>query len=277
MSDEVDNCSQDNDTEPSEEDPQVVTIPSMSEGDDDLDGAPAEILETPAATEAAGATKQDVQSEGERAEETESGTTDEVIDLEEGEETPTAQASFTAAGAGERHIPGSSPARVQPHSPSRQTTTTPKLQAEASADMEKSGTKRPASMASWQDEDAHPAPQSNSTASQREGPSGEGRYPCGRTSASSVDYGTDNSATGEVKRRNRWSQGLLVWLLKEWTRQARPPAVHPARPIMESRTLLRHLSHRESHSQGRKVPWRLNPKQPNRPRNNGSMPLSKDC
>ena len=37
-SDEVDNCSQDNDTEPSEGDPQVVTITSMSEGEDNLEG-----------------------------------------------------------------------------------------------------------------------------------------------------------------------------------------------------------------------------------------------
>ena len=75
-SDEVDNCSQDNDTEPSEGEPQVVTITSMSEGENTLEGAPAEIPENRAATEAARATRQ-----GERAEETESVTTDEVIDI----------------------------------------------------------------------------------------------------------------------------------------------------------------------------------------------------
>ena len=155
-SDEANNCSQDNDTEPSEEDPQVVTITSMSEGDDDSDGATAEIPENQAATDAARAKRQGVQSEGERAEETESGTTDEVIDIEVSEEATTAQASVTAAGAGERHIPGSSPARTEPHSPSGQTTKTPQLLAEANADMEKTGTKRPASMASLQDENAHP-------------------------------------------------------------------------------------------------------------------------
>ena len=44
----------------------------------------------------------------------------------------------------------------------------------------------------------------------RDGPSGEGGYPCGRPSASSAPYGTTNSSPGEVKRRNRWTQDRLV-------------------------------------------------------------------
>ena len=72
---------------------------------------------------------------------------------------------------------------------------------EVGAEMEKTGTKRPASVASLRDEDAHPAPQDNSSAVKRDGPSGEGGYPCGRPSVSS---------RAEVKRRNRWTQGLLV-------------------------------------------------------------------
>ena len=275
-SDEVDNCSQDNDTEPSEEDPQVATITSMSEGDDNLDGAPTEILENRAATNAARATRQNVQSEGERAEETESGTTDEVIDIEVCGETTAAQAPVTAAGAGERHT--SSPAGNEPHSPSRQTTTTPQLPAEASTDMAKTGTKRPASMASLQDEDAHPAPQVNSTALNRDGPSGEGGYPSGRPSASSAVSGTDNSFTGDVKRRNRWTQGLLVGSTAppQGVDPASTPSNGPSSPSNhETPVLLRHLFDRESHNQGCKD--LSNPKQPNRPRNNGRVSLSKDC
>ena len=75
----------------------------MSEGDDDQDVAPVEIPENRAATDAARATRQDSQKEKEQ-----SGTTDEVSDIEVCEETTTAQASVPAAGTGERHIPGSS-------------------------------------------------------------------------------------------------------------------------------------------------------------------------
>ena len=85
-SDEADNCSRDNDTEPSEEEPQVVTITSMSEGDESLGGAPDEAPESRADTEAARGTRLGVQPDGDEAEETESGTTDEVIDIEVCEE-----------------------------------------------------------------------------------------------------------------------------------------------------------------------------------------------
>ena len=92
-------CSHDNDTEPSEEDPQVETITSMSEGDKAQEGATDAIPVSPAAIEAARATRQGAQTEGERAEETESGTTDEVIDIDVCEETTPAQASSTSVEA----------------------------------------------------------------------------------------------------------------------------------------------------------------------------------
>ena len=124
-SDEADNCPLDNDTEPSEEDPQVVTITSRSEGDEGLGGAFNEAPESRADAETARGTRSDVPPEGDEAEETESGTTDEVIDVEVCEEKTTAQTATPAAEAGVRHIPGSSPALKEPHSPGSQTTAIP--------------------------------------------------------------------------------------------------------------------------------------------------------
>ena len=157
----------------------------MSEGEESLGSAPDEAPESRADTEAARVTRQGAQPDGDGAEETESGTTDEVIDIEVCEEKTTAQTSTTAAEAGVRHIPGSSSALKEPHSPGSQTTAIPRLPVEVGTEMEKTGTKRPASMASLRDEDAHPAPQGNLSALKRDGPSGEGGYPCGRPSASS--------------------------------------------------------------------------------------------
>ena len=54
---------------------------------------------SPAAIEAATAAGQQVQTEGERAEETESGTTDEVIDIDVCEEATPAQVSSTTVEA----------------------------------------------------------------------------------------------------------------------------------------------------------------------------------
>ena len=108
-------CSQNNDTEPSEEDAQVETITSMSEGDKTQEGVMDAIPMSPAAIEAARAAGQKVQTEGERAEETEGGTTDEVIDIDVCEETTPAQVSSTPV---EARV--SSPAHNAPYPPSRQ-------------------------------------------------------------------------------------------------------------------------------------------------------------
>ena len=86
-------CSRNNDTEPSEEETPRETITSMSEGDKIQEGGMDAIPTSPAAIEAARAAEQREQMEGERAEETESGTTDEVIDIDVGDEAIPAQTS----------------------------------------------------------------------------------------------------------------------------------------------------------------------------------------
>ena len=131
----------------------------MSEGEKALEGATAEVSVSQATIEKASETRQGAQIEGEPAEETESVTTDEVIEIEVSEVIPTAQASSTIVEPG-----GSAPARNEPHSADKQLAAASPLPAEANTDMEKTGIKRPASMASLQDEEVHPAPQGNTTA-----------------------------------------------------------------------------------------------------------------
>ena len=220
-SDEGDICSQDNDTEPSEDNPQVETITSMSEGEKALEGATAEIPASQAAIEEARATRQGEQTEGERAEETESGTTDEVIEIEVCEETTTAQATSTVVEAG-----GSVPARNELHPPSRQLATTPPLPAEINTDMEKTGIKRLASMASLQDEEVHPASQDNTPALTRDGHSSGGGHLCGCPSASSA---CDSTATPLQEKRKGATDGqqiprLARQLLLESASSSCPPS-----------------------------------------------------
>ena len=74
--------SQNNATEPSEEATPVETITSTSEGDKTQEGRTDAAPTSPATNAAAGAAEQREQTEGEQAEETESGATDEVIDLD---------------------------------------------------------------------------------------------------------------------------------------------------------------------------------------------------
>ena len=141
-------CSRNNDTEPSEEETQVETITSMSERDKIQEGGMDAIPTSPATIEAARAAEQREQMEGERAEETESGATDEVIDIDVGDEAIPAQTSSSP-----NETRATALAQTASHSLSRQRTPASLPPAGATAEMEKTGMKRPASIASLQDED----------------------------------------------------------------------------------------------------------------------------
>ena len=193
-------CSQNNDTEPSDEEAPIETITSMSEGDKIQDDVMNAIPASPVAIEATRAADQREQTEGERAEETESGTTDEVIDVDVCNETIPAQ---TSCSPNEAKVPLLAQTASYPHS--RQPIPAPLPPAGVAADMEKTGMKRPASIASLQDEDERHAPSGSMRAAASDGPKSEGGHPCGRPSASSARDGTANLLSGEAKRRNRWT------------------------------------------------------------------------
>ena len=98
------------------------------------------------------------------------------------------------------------------------------------------------------------------------------------TLSSSADYGTDNSVAGEGKRRNRWSQGLLVGSTAppQGVDPAGTPSNGPSSPSNhgDSGTAESPQGVPQPRPQG---PLTVKSKQPNRLRNNGRMPLSKVC
>ena len=149
----------------------------MSEGDKTQEGCMEATPTSPATNAAARAAEQREQMEGEQAEETESGTTDEVIDLEVGDE---AIPEHAASSPNETKVTELAQAASQ--SPRRTPASLPR--AGATAEMEKTGTKRPASIASLQEEDERRVLSDNARAVTSECLKSEGGHPCGRPPAS---------------------------------------------------------------------------------------------
>ena len=147
------------------------------------------------------AAEQREQMEGEQAEETESGTTDEVIDLEVlGEANPEHAASSPYEPKETKW--------AQAATQSFQQTPTLLPPAGASAEMEKTGTKRPASIASLQETDERQALSVNARAGTSEDLKDEGGHPCGCLLSAGAN--TTNLPSGEAKRRNRWAPTSLA-------------------------------------------------------------------
>ena len=164
--------SRNNATEPSSDEEPAETIASMSEGDKTQEECVDATPTSPSTNAVTRAAEQREQMEGEQAEETESGTTDEVIDLEVlGEANPEHAASSPYEPKETKW--------AQAATQSFQQTPTLLPPAGATAEMEKTGTKRPASIASLQETDERQALSVNARAGTSEDLKDEGGHPCG--------------------------------------------------------------------------------------------------
>ena len=190
----------------------------MSEGDKTQEGCMEATPTSPSTNAVTRAAEQREQMEGEQAEETESGTTDEVIDLEVlGEAIP----EQAASSPNETKVTELARATSQ----SLQQTPASLPPAGATAEIEKTGAKRPASIVSLQEEDERRALSDNARAGTSEGLKSEGGHPCGRPPASSA---CASLPVGEAKRRNRWAPTPLAVSAappQGWTRKVTPPIV----------------------------------------------------
>ena len=186
--------SQKNATEPSEEASPVETIASASEENTAQEGRTVATPTSPATKTAAKATEQRELTEGEQAEETESSTTDEVIDLDDSTE---AIPAHTASSSNETKV--MAPAQTAQHSLRRMPATW-----EATTTRDTAGKKRPASTAPCEDAEDQWDPSESARTAANAGLESTGGHPCGRPLASPSKASTISIPTGEAKRRNRW-------------------------------------------------------------------------
>ena len=193
--------SRNNATEPSGDEEPAETIASMSEGDKTQEECMDATPTSPSTNAVTRTAEQREQMEGEQAEETESGTTDEVIALEVlGEANPEHAASSPYEPKETKW--------AQAATQSFQQTPTLLPPAGATAEMEKTGTKRPASIASLQETDERQALSVNARAGTSEDLKDEGGHPCGCLLSAGAN--TTNLPSGEAKRRNRWAPTSLA-------------------------------------------------------------------
>ena len=153
--------SRNNATEPSDEEVLAETVASISEGGKTQEESMEATPKSPSTNVVTRTAESREQMEGEQAEETESVTTDEVIDLEVlGEATPERAASSRYESMVTK--------RAQAATQSLQPQPAPPPPAGATSEMEKTGTKCPASIASLQETDERQAPPDHARAGTNE-------------------------------------------------------------------------------------------------------------
>ena len=137
----------------------------------------------------------------EQATETESSTSDAIIEIDVDEEAVPAQAEYPAKETGEAPRAPEAPWETPMRGADAITTPSPCV---APADTEKTGVKRPASLASLHDEGQRRAPPSSSVASSSEVKT-EGGHPRGCPSASPTGNNVTEVPAGKAQRRSRWA------------------------------------------------------------------------
>ena len=202
-SSDADNCSPDEDTEPSLD---VVALTSMSEDETGHKDEDEDALVGSEAVKEADAEENAAINEEEEAEKAESASDDEVIDIDASVGGSMDQGkAYNTAQAGRRPS-------LQATSHSfylDQNIVAPGIQTTIPRQTEKTGTKRPAPMGTQGDNNDGPASPCDLPDQPCSSFISEGGYPSSRPSAPPVSSDhTRNTPPVEVKRRNRWRQEL---------------------------------------------------------------------
>ena len=176
----------------------IETIASASVEDTAQEVRTAPTPTSPATNSAAKATKQRELPEGAQAGETESSTTDEIIDLDASTDaiqahTASSSNETKAMAAAQTAQPAQQPLRQMPAV--RETTVT----------KEKAGKKRPASTAPLENAEDRWDPSVSARTAVNANLEGDGGHPCGCPLVTPAKAGSTNLPPAEEKRRNGWA------------------------------------------------------------------------